>query len=111
VPLEVLVNGRPVAKTEIAADGKQRPVSFDVQVDASAWIALRILPSSHTNPVWVTVGGKPVRVKESLEWCVKAVEQCYQQKVGRVRLPEQGEMKRAYDFAKGAYQQRLAELP
>lgn len=111
VPLEVLVNGRPVARTEIMADGKQRPVSFDVQVEASAWIALRILPSAHTNPVWVTVAGKPVRVKESLEWCVKAVEQCYQSKLGRVRLPEQGEMKRAYDFAKGAYQQRLAELP
>ena len=55
VPLEVVVNGRVVERKEIDADGKLRDVAFNVPVERSSWICLRILPSSHTNPVWVTV--------------------------------------------------------
>jgi hypothetical protein len=109
VPLELLVNGQVAATQEIAADGALRDVSFDVAIDKSAWVALRILPSSHTNPIWVDVAGKPIRVKESIEWCISAVERCYKQKIGRIRLPEQGEMTRAYDEAKAAYQRLLSE--
>ncbi len=109
VPLELLVNGQVAATQEISADGALRDVSFDVAIDKSAWVALRILPSSHTNPIWVEVAGKPIRVKESIEWCLAAVERCYKQKIGRIRLPEQGEMTRAYDEAKAAYQRLLAE--
>jgi hypothetical protein len=109
VPLELLVNGQVVATREIAADGALRDVTFDVAIEKSAWVALRILPSSHTNPVWVDVAGKPIRVKESIEWCIAAVERCYKQKIGRIRLPEQGEMTRAYDEAKAVYQRLLTE--
>jgi len=98
-----------VARQEIAADGQLRDVAFDVKIDKSAWVAMRILPSSHTNPVWVTVGDQPVRVKESIEWCLAAVEKCYDQKAGRIRLTEQGEMKRAYDEAKETYRKLLGE--
>jgi hypothetical protein len=109
VPLELLVNGKVVATKEIPADGMLRDVSFDVAIDSSAWVALRILPSSHTNPVWVTVADQPIRVRESIEWCAAAVERCYRQKIGRVRLTEQGEMKQAYDAAKAVYQKLLGE--
>jgi hypothetical protein len=110
VPLELVVNGVAVAKKEIEADGQIREVSFDnVKIDRSSWVAMRILPSSHTNPVWVTVGDKPVRSKQSAEWCLKAVDVCFDQKVKRVRLPEQGDMKRAYDFAKAEYQRLIRE--
>ncbi len=109
VPLEVLVNGNVVATREIVADGTMRDVAFDVKIDKSAWVALRVLPSSHTNPVWVTVADQPIRVKESIEWCLAAVEKCFNQKIGRIRLTEQGEMKRAYDEAKGVYQGLLRE--
>ena len=61
VPLEVVVNGLPVARKEIAADGEFRDVEFDVPLDKSSWVALRIYPSSHTNPVFVVVGDKPIR--------------------------------------------------
>jgi len=98
-----------VARREIDADGQLRDVSFDVSIDRSSWVALRILPSSHTNPVWVTVGGKPVRERRSIEWALEAVDRCYKQKIGRIRLPEQGEMTRAYDFAREQYKSRLAE--
>src|SRR5262249_29648885 len=49
VPVELVVNGRAVASKNIVADGQLRDVSFDVPIDKSSWMAVRILPSSHTN--------------------------------------------------------------
>jgi hypothetical protein len=110
VPVELVVNGRAVARKEIEADGKLSDVSFRVPIEQSSWVALRILPSSHTNPVWVTVGGKPVRAsKKSAQWLREAVDVCFRQKVGRVRLTEQGEMIRAYDHARTTYDRLIAE--
>ncbi|MBM3787314.1 MAG: hypothetical protein FJW30_23390 [Acidobacteria bacterium] len=111
VPVEVLVNGDVVETREIAADGSMRDMSFDVKVSKSSWVALRIPLSSHTNPIWVTVNDQPVRVKDSIEWCSKAVDRCFQQKIGRIRLTERGEMKQAYDFAKAEYERLLRGLP
>src|SRR5262249_44911171 len=72
VPVEVLVNGNPVEKKEIAADGSEKEVTFEVPIKFSSWVCLRILPSSHTNPVFVVVGDKPIRAsKRSAEWCLK----------------------------------------
>jgi hypothetical protein len=81
-------------------------------VERSSWIALRILPSSHTNPVWVTVGGQPVRAsKRSAQWLREAVDVCYRSKIGRVRLEEQGELGRAYDHARATYDRLIKESP
>jgi hypothetical protein len=110
VPLELIVNGQAVARQEIAADGVLRPVTFDYKIDRSSWIALRILPSSHTNPVFALVGDKPIRAsKSSAEWCLRAVDQCWRQKESRIRIEERGEAIRAYDFARDAYRQRIRE--
>jgi hypothetical protein len=109
VPLELIVNGVAVAKQDFVADGTIRDVSFDVKLDRSSWVAIRILPSSHSNPVFVTVGGKPVRSRTSADWLVRAVERCFNQKINRIRLTEQGDMKRAYDYAKAEYQRLLKE--
>ena len=43
VPVELIVNGYPVARKTIVADGKLRDISFDTQITKSSWIALRIL--------------------------------------------------------------------
>jgi hypothetical protein len=73
---------------------------------------VRILPSSHTNPVWVAVDSKPVRAsKKSAQWLHDAVDVCYRSKVNRVRLEERGEMERAYDFARQTYTRLIAESP
>lgn len=81
VPLEVVVNGHVVARQEIVADGALRPVAFEVPIEQSSWIALRILPS-HTNPIFVLVGEKLIRAsRKSAEWCLRAVDQCWSQKV------------------------------
>ncbi len=90
----------------------ERPVTFDYKIDRSSWVALRILPSSHTNPIFVLVDGKPIRAsRKSAEWCLKAVDQCWSQKSPHIRLPEQGEAERVYAAARDAYRQRLSETP
>jgi hypothetical protein len=110
VPLEVVVNGRPVARQEIEADGVLRDVEFDVPIERSSWVALRIYPSSHTNPIWVVVDGKPVRAsKRSAEWCLKGVDQCWSQKVKNTRPSEEEAARVAYDRAREAYRAILAE--
>ena len=112
VPVEVVVNGQAVAKQEIEADGQIRDIAFTVPIERSSWVALRVLPSSHTNPIWVTVDGKPVRAsKRSAQWLRQAVDVCYKSKIGRVRLEEQGEMGRAYDHARATYDRLIKESP
>src|SRR5262249_20040943 len=84
VPVEVVVHARPAQRAEIEADGTLRDVAFDVPIARSSWVALRILGSSHTNPVFVLVGGKPIRAsRKSADWCERAVERCWKSKVGR----------------------------
>jgi hypothetical protein len=110
VPVEVIVNGYPVARQEIAADGEFRNVAFDVPIDKSSWVALRVYPSSHTNPVFVLVGGQPIRAsRKSAEWCLKSVDQCWSQKEKRMRPDELPAARAAYDVARKAYEKILGE--
>jgi hypothetical protein len=110
VPLEVVVNGRAVARRNVTADGALREISFDVDVERSSWVALRILPSSHTNPVFVTVGGKPVRAsRRSAEWCLAAVDQCWGQKGPKISERERPEAERAYEAARAVYRRIIME--
>jgi hypothetical protein len=110
VPVEVVVNGRAVARREVEADGTFRDLEFDVPIERSSWVALRIYPSSHTNPVFVEVGGRPIRAsRKSAEWCLKGVDQCWSQKVKQIRQSEQADAKAAYDAARQAYQKILDE--
>ena len=110
VPLEVIVNGLPVARKEIAADGSFQDVAFDVKIDKSSWVALRIYPSSHTNPVFVLVGGKPIRAsRKSAEWCLKSVDQCWSQKEKKMRPADLPAAQAAYDVARKAYAKILEE--
>jgi hypothetical protein len=112
VPVEVLANGHPVARKEIVADGTMSDVHFSVPIERSSWLALRIFPSSHTNPVFVLVDGKPIRAsKRSAEWCVRSVEQCWKQKRRLIRPHELGAAQAAFDKAKQVYQQIVRECP
>lgn len=110
VPVELIVNGVPVATTNIAADGKSQRMTFDVPLKQSSWIAVRIFPSVHTNPVFVEVGGKPIRAsKKSAEWCLKAVDVCWNAKSGSIRATERDAAKAAYDKARDMYAAILKE--
>jgi hypothetical protein len=110
VTVEVVVNGQPVASQRLTADGSLRPLSFDVSIAKSSWVALRILGSAHTNPVFVLVGGRPIRAsRKSAEWCVAGVDQCWKQKSPGIRPAERPDAQRAYDVARERYQQIVRE--
>jgi hypothetical protein len=110
VPVQVVVNGQAVACKEIVADGSEQDVTFRVPIAASSWVALRIFPSSHTNPVFVLVGDKPIRAsKRSAEWCLKAVDQCWKKKKPAIRKEEQAAAAKAFEEAREAYKKILAE--
>ena len=110
VPVELIVNGYPVAKQEILADGATREITFDATIERSSWVAIRVLPSAHTNPVFVVVADKPIRAsKRSAEWCLKGVEQCWKQKERFIAKNEMNDAIAAYDHARQAYRRIIAE--
>ena len=110
VPVEVVMNGKPVASKNIAADGGIREVAFDVPVERSSWLAVRILGSSHTNPFFVLVDSKPIRAsRESARWCLAGVNQCWTQKAPKISKDELPDAKAAYDHAREVYTRLIAE--
>jgi len=110
VLVEVVVNGLAVASQRARADGVLRAVTFEVPIERSSWIALRILGSAHTNPIFAVVAGRPIRAsRQSADWCSRAVDQCWSQKSRRIRRLERDVAQRAYDHARARYQQIVAE--
>ena len=109
VPVEVLVNGAPVAKKLITADGHTEDIRFDIEIPRSSWVALRIFASSHTNPIFVLINDQPIREKRSLEWCLESVDQCWSQKESLIAPKEHADAVAAYDHARKVYRVRLAE--
>ena len=110
VPVEVIVNGYTIAQQEILADGELRDIAFEVPIQYSSWIALRILPSSHTNPVFVVVDGKPIRAsKRSAEWCLAGVKKCRDQKRRFMGDDEIDDFNETYDHAEKVYRQIIAK--
>ena len=110
VPIEVIVNGQSVARKTITANGQLQDVSFEIGIERSSWVALRILPSLHTNPIWVRVADKPVRASQrSIEWCLLGVDRCWSQKQRFIAPAELAQARSDYDHARRVYRQRLAE--
>jgi hypothetical protein len=109
VKVELVVNGVAVESREIVADGKWNDVNFEYRPERSAWMAVRIFPSSHTNPIFVLVDGKPIREEKSIEWCLRAVDQCWKEKSKQIRKSELEEAKRGYDHARKVYNALLAK--
>jgi hypothetical protein len=104
VMVELVVNGKAVASKNILADGSLQDIFFETMIDKSSWVALRILPSSHTNPIFVLVNNKPIRAsKLSAEWCLQAVSQCWSQKSPKFADAEKEEAAKVYEAAKEAY--------
>ena len=110
VPVEIVVNGKAVARQNLVADGQVRELKFQVPVSESSWIAARVLPAAHTNPVFAVMGGKPIRAsRRSAEWCLDAVNQCWTQKSPRISVAELGAAKQAYDHAREVYRRLIGE--
>jgi hypothetical protein len=109
VPVELIVNGKPVDTAEIVADGSWQDIKFNYAVDRSSWVALRIYPSSHTNPVFVIVDGKPIRIAESIKWCRQSVDQCWKMKQANIHPEERAAAEAAYNDARNIYDKMLQD--
>src|ERR1035437_5936889 len=95
---------------KILADGQLRGVSFEVRVERSSWVALRILASSHTNPIFVLVGDRPTRASsKSAEWGLRGVDKCWAEKERFIKPDEMTSAKDAYEHARSTYRRLLAE--
>jgi hypothetical protein len=110
VPVELIVNGVAVEKREIEADGSVADLSFDFTPERSSWVALRIFPACHTNPVFVEVDEQPIRAsRRSAEWCREAVDVCWKAKSPQIRAAEKPAAEAAYNVAREAYDKIIAE--
>jgi hypothetical protein len=110
VPVEIIVNGRVAARKTIVADGVIHPLEFTVPIGESSWVAARVLPAAHTNPVFVLVNGQPIRAsRRSAEWCLNAVNQCWTQKSPRMSASDQVQGREAYDHAREVYKRLISE--
>jgi len=110
VEVELLLNGLPVQKKRVLADGGTKSLEFSLKVDRSSWVAARIFGSSHTNPIWVIVGEAPVRAsRRSAKWCLESVEQCWKQKQRFIAKAEMDDALAAYGHAREVYRKRLEE--
>jgi hypothetical protein len=110
VAVEIIVNGYAVAKRDLLADGSINHMDVELKIEQSSWVAVRILPSVHTNPVFIEVAGKPIRAsKRSAEWCLEAVDTCWESKQGQFADSERKAAQMAYNQAKEIYKSILKE--
>ena len=110
VAVELVVNGVAAGSARVTADGAPRKVRFDALLARSSWVALRIMPSSHTHPVFVTVAGRPVRAsRDSARWCGACVDRIWEVKSPFMRESERSAAAAAFDHARKSYEGILAE--
>jgi hypothetical protein len=108
--VEVVVNGQPVARKEVPADGKIHHLSFDVPIARSSWVALRHFPQMHTNPVNVIVADQPIRASQrSARWCVDVIDLLWKNRERAIAEAERPAAKAAFERAKERYRKILAE--
>ena len=106
VAVELVVNGLAVASKPITANGDWTTLKFEVPIERSSWLAIRIFPSSHSNPLFVRVDGKPIRASAaSSNWLARAVEYLWHSKSDQIRPGERSSAEAAYTRA--AEQHRL----
>jgi hypothetical protein len=110
--VEIIVNGRAGASARVAADGKVHALQFHVPVTRSSWVALRLFPQLHTNPVNVRVGDGPIRAsRRSARWCIETIERLREQRRNSIREPERTAAMQAYDEAVEKFRRLADEAP
>jgi hypothetical protein len=93
-PLErvtLIFNGEAVADVPLAADRKSARVARTMKVSRSGWYHLRAegnpkerypldttFAQGFTNPIWVTVGGAPVRSAAAARYCLAWIDKLQQ---------------------------------
>ena len=109
MPVELIVNGDAVEKKLIEADGRVEDVEFEYTPERSSWVAIRVFPAAHTNPIFVEVDGAHSREQAKCRWCLDAVDRCWASKSPLIRKTELDAARAAYDHARAVYRRILDE--
>jgi hypothetical protein len=110
VLVELIINGKVLASKKIEANGEVQEIEFNPTIDRSSWIALRILPSGHSNPVFVTVAGKSIRPwRKSAQWCMDCIDAAWKSHGPRIAAQDQAIAKEAVETARNLFQRILGE--
>ena len=110
VPVELIVNGAAVENATLLADGTPRAIKFKTPIVRSSWVALRIIPSGHTHPVFVMVKEKPIRAsKRSAEWCRACVDKVWEVKWPFMRESDRPAAAEAFNHARDTYDRIISE--
>jgi hypothetical protein len=110
VAVELVVNGIAADRATLVADGIPRSIKFRTKVARSSWVALRILSSAHTHPVFIQVDQKPIRAsKRSAQWCRACVDKVWEVKSPFMRESERPAAAAAFDHARKAYDTIIEE--
>jgi cysteine-rich repeat protein len=106
--VDVLVNGQ--ASSSVALAAGHQVVQLSVPVSRSSWIAARSRYVM-TNPVYVLVGGQPIRSASDACYLLRSVEHLQDLVAsGRFQLwASESEASRAYEEARVELQRRFAE--
>ncbi len=84
--IQIVKEGEIVARKRLRGTQRSEPVEWTetLTVEDSTWVAVRAFSKSpsgrddseaHTNPVYVSVGGRPVRQKASILWLLDKVDE------------------------------------
>ena len=110
VTIELIVNGFPWASTTVETSGVLDEVSLVANIRESSWVAYRVFPHAHTNPIFVIVGDRPIRAsRASAEWCRRGVDQCWREKARFYAPDELDAAREAYDHARREFERRIRE--
>jgi hypothetical protein len=110
--VEAVLNGYPHSFQLVPQDGSARDLVFKVPVSCSSWLAIRVFPSAHTNPIFLSVRGRPLRAsRRSAEWCLRGVNQCWHEKQRFYHSEELEAARKAYEHARSFYQRVRDESP
>jgi hypothetical protein len=108
--VELIVNGKVAATQIVPADNRPHDLTFETPIDRSSWVALRQFPQLHTNPVTVTVGGKPIRAsRASAKWCVGMIEQLWKVRGAGIKAEERDEAEKTFRKALDIYKAIASE--
>ncbi len=102
--IELIVNGYPVAQRRVDTDRSKTRIEFDHHITKSCWVAMRVFPNAHTNPIYITVDDQPILGSvDSIRWCQAGVEQCWKSKQNMYAIDEQADASSAYEHARRVY--------
>lgn len=108
--VELIVNGQPVASKAVPADAKPHDIEFSVPLAKSSWVAIRHVPTMHTNPVNVIIGDKPIRAsRASAQWCIGVIDQLWRVREKDIKASERDEARETFQKAIAIYKKIVDE--